>query len=645
MATSAPTTSLPDFQEVRDPKDKVDAILEFCHTNRTVYPEHCLNILAEAKAVSASIDYPLGEGRALALTGFLHWHASEIEKALAEVEEGCRLLMGIQAYHAYAFAHMTKAMIIWGKGEYERAFTTIFSTVDLLEEQGEEEGRAWLYWCLGVFYYDLKDFNKSLINYQRSLDLYHIHPDSDKGILCYTLIGIGSVHTAQNNYDEALRYVQQAQDLSSKLGRWLEEARTHYEMGSIYRSLGREVEAETSFRKSYEMRKAHNTKPGMVSSLIALANLQSERKQYDSALLLLQEALQYAKETHTRPKIYHCHQQLAELYKNKGDYKKAFDHIEKFYEIKSEVAGEEASNMLKDVETKHATERSEKEKEIHRLKNVELKKAHDDIAEKNKSILDSINYARLIQEAILPPAAMVKAHLRESFILYLPKDIVAGDFYWMEAKGDELFFAVADCTGHGVPGAMVSVVCANALNRAVNEMKLKEPALILDKVRELVTETFKNSEREIQDGMDISFCRLNRQQMRLKFAGAHNALYRITRTLTPQETPVLSNGEFHLLEYKGDKQPIGKYAFGQPFGEHEIALHSGDQLFMTSDGFPDQFGGERGRKFMYKRWKELLLTLINLSPEAQHERLLETFNAWKGKEMQVDDICVMGVRV
>lgn len=267
-----------------------------------------------------------------------------------------------------------------------------------------------------------------------------------------------------------------------------------------------------------------------------------------------------------------------------------------------------------------------------------------ELRNKNEEILDSINYARRIQEAILPPTKLVKEYLSESFILYKPKDIVAGDFYWFDVHGDEIFFAAADCTGHGVPGAMVSVVCANALNRAVNEMNITEPAKILDKVRELVVQTFEKSEDEVKDGMDISFCKLNLKTRKLVYAGAHNPLYRITSLVETKEK-VLSNETHMLIEYKGDKQPIGKWAFEKPFLQQEIQLLKGDSIYLSTDGYADQFGGEHGKKFMYKPFKQLFLSLQNESMEKQKELLAHNLEKWKGSHEQVDDVCVIGVRV
>jgi len=256
-----------------------------------------------------------------------------------------------------------------------------------------------------------------------------------------------------------------------------------------------------------------------------------------------------------------------------------------------------------------------------------------EVEEKNKEILDSINYAKRIQVAILPPEKMVKELLPDSFILYKPKDIVAGDFYWIEKVGDVIVFAAADCTGHGVPGAMVSVVCHNALNRSVREFSLIEPGEILDKTRELVIKQFEKSEEEVKDGMDIALCVLNTKTGELKFAGANNPLW------------IAKSDEDELAEIKGDKQPIGKYDKIKEFSTHKVNLSKGDLVFVFTDGFADQFGGPRGKKFKYKTFKNLLIQNKAMGVEKQLAIYNKAFEDWKGDVEQLDDVCVIGVRI
>lgn len=252
------------------------------------------------------------------------------------------------------------------------------------------------------------------------------------------------------------------------------------------------------------------------------------------------------------------------------------------------------------------------------------------VEEKNKEILDSITYAKRIQSAILPQPKLVKEYFKESFILYKPKDIVAGDFYWFEVVDDLIFFAAADCTGHGVPGALVSVVCHNALNRSVKEYNLKNPAEILDKTREVVISEFEKSDEDVKDGMDISLCTVNMNTLILNWSGAHNPLW------------ILRDGE--IIEYKADKQPIGKFAHEKPFTNHRIELLDKDEIYIATDGFQDQFGGEKGKKFKASQMKELLILHAQQSMENKLKMMDSSFEAWRNELEQVDDVCLIGVR-
>jgi serine phosphatase RsbU (regulator of sigma subunit) len=260
---------------------------------------------------------------------------------------------------------------------------------------------------------------------------------------------------------------------------------------------------------------------------------------------------------------------------------------------------------------------------------VVRKESEDQIREQHKEIKDSMEYAKRIQSAILPPSKIVKEYLKESFILYKPKDIVAGDFYWMEHKDGKVLFAAADCTGHGVPGALVSVICNGALNRSVREFELSEPGEVLDKARDIVIQEFEKSEEEVKDGMDIALCSL--QGMKLQYAGAHNPLW------------ILRKGE--ILETKANKQPIGKFDKQTAYTTHSFDLEVGDAIYIFSDGYVDQFGGEKGKKFKAKAFRNLLLSIQDKSMEEQKVIIDDSFESWRGYLEQIDDVCVIGVRV
>jgi len=257
------------------------------------------------------------------------------------------------------------------------------------------------------------------------------------------------------------------------------------------------------------------------------------------------------------------------------------------------------------------------------------------LEERNKEVMDSITYAKRLQEAILMQPQVIEEALGESFIYYVPKDVVAGDFYWFAETDAFYFLAAADCTGHGVPGAMVSVVCSNALNRAVLEQGLTAPGAILDRVRHLVIATFERSADMVRDGMDIVLVAFPKQfvpgQREVTFAGANRPLW------------LVRNGT--LEEFKGDKQPVGNSEHQQAFNTLSISVKQGDMLYLTTDGFADQFGGDTGKKYKTAQLKEKLIAISKNAAIQQQRELQDIFNSWKGNYEQLDDVTIIGVRV
>ena len=251
---------------------------------------------------------------------------------------------------------------------------------------------------------------------------------------------------------------------------------------------------------------------------------------------------------------------------------------------------------------------------------------------KNREIIDSIQYAKRLQEAILPPEKLVKLYFPFSFIYYLPKDIVAGDFYWVDADDEYIWFAVADCTGHGVAGALMSMLGVSLLNQIVREKQVKDPSQILEHLNEGVIKALKQEETEGNEGMDILLCRFDLQYRRCEFAGANRPLW------------MIRNDELH--EFKTDKLPIGGLQFGEKkFNIQKIDLQKGDRLYLFTDGYADQFGGESGKKFMTKKLKELLIRISSRPVQVQKTLLANHFIEWKGEMEQVDDVLVAGIAI
>ena len=254
----------------------------------------------------------------------------------------------------------------------------------------------------------------------------------------------------------------------------------------------------------------------------------------------------------------------------------------------------------------------------------------DQITFQKRHITDSIEYAKRIQRAILPSLELFSDRL-EHFVLYKPKDIVSGDFYWQTSTENELIIVTADCTGHGVPGAFMSMLGVSLLNDIVIKQGIRRPDLILNHLREDVIASLKQKERaELKDGMDITICQVNFSENKLYYAGANNPLY------------LVRNND--LTEIKGDKMPVAIYSIMEPFKLHKLDLQKGDTFYTSSDGFADQFGGPDNKKYLSRNFKNALLCLQQYPMLEQGEKLNEIFEEWRGEFEQLDDVAVIGIR-
>jgi serine phosphatase RsbU (regulator of sigma subunit) len=275
-----------------------------------------------------------------------------------------------------------------------------------------------------------------------------------------------------------------------------------------------------------------------------------------------------------------------------------------------------------------------------------------EISEQKREITDSISYAQRIQDAVLPRKEYLDQVMPDYFILYKPKDIVSGDFYWIREVKDSLVVVAADCTGHGVPGAFMSMLGITLLNEQLTQNRLDDPGKILDnmriKVKEMLVQRGKPEEQK--DGMEMAVAILHKEKRHLHFAGANHRLLlvRSNSQLTgeePESEGSVSGENAHLYDIKGDTQPIGFYWEETAFTNHHIQLREQDSLYVFTDGYIDQFGGEQRKKFKIQRFKELLLSFQDRSMNQQKLLLEETFNNWRGDIDQIDDVCIIGIRI
>jgi serine phosphatase RsbU (regulator of sigma subunit) len=264
---------------------------------------------------------------------------------------------------------------------------------------------------------------------------------------------------------------------------------------------------------------------------------------------------------------------------------------------------------------------------------IELERQRDEIARQKKEIIYSLQYASLIQSALLPAESVLHRFLPDNFILYLPKDIISGDFYWLAEKSNKILFAAADCTGHGVPGALMSILGISFLNEVLQEKCALKANRMLNQLREKIMKALHQTGEvaKSKDGMDIALCIYSPDSGELQYSGANNPLYLIR--------------ENEMEEIRPDKMPIGISGTEElSFSNQMLKIIPGDIIYLFSDGFADQFGGPQGKKFKYKQFKELLLEVHQKPLQEQKEILVSVLQEWRGEQEQVDDILVMGVR-
>ena len=362
----------------------------------------------------------------------------------------------------------------------------------------------------------------------------------------------------------------------------------------------------------------------MISNHLELADLFLKKNNLEMALehALLAESL--AKEHNVISQMFQAYYEISSIYEQLGNSIEALRYFKMYHNLKEQVVGQENSRKIKQINMNHEIISVEKEKEIFKLRNVVLKEALDEINA-------SVRYAKRIQDAISPPIELVHSKFKDAFVIYKPKDIVAGDFYWMENHKNHLYIAVADCTGHGVPGALMSVICCNSLNRCIYEFNLTDPAQILEKCSDLICQTFEKSTEDVKDGMDISLLVICNENKTYAWSGANNPLW------------YFENDVFH--EIQPVKRPIGKSEYSAKFVTHHLNLTNKSTVYLFTDGYADQFGGPSGKKLKYKPIIEKIKETID-KPAIQQKLILEqTFENWKGDLEQVDDVCIIGIKI
>lgn len=595
--------------------------------------------------------------------GYTYKVLGDLKKAIEYYDRSLKLKDKIGDKKGVSSSYLNIGSLYEGQGEIDKAMEYYQKVLILQEEVKDLRIKAIALNNIAYVYHQKKKFNKSFEFNFKSLKIRE--QINDKKGIANSFHNIGLTFKETGKIDSALKYYHLSLELKEQQQDLYALPPTLTNIGYLYHEKGDLKKAKIYALKSIEIARSTNIINNIKEVAMLLQKIYKEEKNHEKAYEFI--ALYYE----MRDSLINQYNKKAALKQNmqyEYDKKAATDSIAfaKEKEIKEvEIAKQKAELKVKRNQQfalygglllvllfagfmYNRFKVTQKQKQIIEIQKQEVEQQKHIVEEKSKEITDSITYAKRIQEAILPSREALNEALKDGFIIYKPKDIVAGDFYWMEkcptptlpegkgvsppsgeSEGALILFAAADCTGHGVPGAMVSVVCNNALNRSVREFGLTEPGKILDKTRELVIQEFEKSDDDVKDGMDIALCSLLGNQ--LQYAGANNPLW------------VIRNGE--IIETKADKQPIGKYAEQNTFTTHTFELQPNDSVYIFTDGFHDQFGGEKGKKFKASKMKELILSIQEKNMDEQKNIINSSFEKWKGNLDQVDDVCIIGIRI
>ncbi|HQQ95540.1 MAG TPA: SpoIIE family protein phosphatase [Bacteroidia bacterium] len=615
------------LRQMSDARDKVWAIVDFSVIYSDSMGDDLIPLLDEARELSAAMNYETGLKIAEYSGYFLHMITGR--KDLVDMGDFAEGKLSIELSHAEPEERAILLNFIsfmhWFKGEYEKAFAGLFEFLKGYEGR-KSSHYGWLLYALGVFYSDTKDHQNAMKYLLEAEEIFRSNTHTygiarSKNSQASAFIQQGRIEEATALLQEALHIYR---DYSHKSG----ISRALNDLGVVAKLQNRSQDAKQYFAESIALRTYLNHVQGLATTLTERGETHLRDKDLEAAEEDFLAALQFAMQVKSRQKAMRLHHLLYETYKLNGNTNKALEHLEKYFTERSLIQSDEANNKIKHLQSKHEREQAEKIAELEKIRNRELTMAFEIIEQKNKDIEDSIFYAKRIQQSVLPHRDMLDAMLKEHFVLFRPKDIVSGDFYWLSEKQGKVYLAICDSTGHGVPGAFMSLLSMAYLSEAVNERSIASPAAVFDYVRDKLVANVSKAEQK--DGFDGILLCIDFQKDEITYAAAFNR-------------PVLVR-EGEWVELDADRMPVGKGERSASFTDFNLKVQRGDCLYLYTDGFADQFGGPRGKKYMYKRLNETLASISEDTTHRQKEILTKTFEDWKGELMQVDDVCVLGIR-
>jgi serine phosphatase RsbU (regulator of sigma subunit)/uncharacterized protein HemY len=684
------------YRELKDTLKIITSAISACDLLQTVNPSEAIVFAEEALKLASKISDKNLVGKANMALGAAYYSQSNYVKALKACEQAAEIFRETGNKPDLGVVLNTMGVIYKNWGDYQKAIDYYQQNLNIQESIGDTIKIGQAYANIGnVYFYVGIDLDKALYNYDKSANFFR----SKKQFTAVSqqLNSMGLVYKEKKDYGEALSYFKRAlkgfKDDNYKPG----IASAQVGIGNVYLEGGDYTSALLYCKEALRLNQETGNIKEVGSNLRDLGRIYFKWGKYNEALQYFNQSLKLNKEQGYKKEVYEVYLNIAEVYEKQGLYKTALDNFKNYNALKDSTISEGYINQISELATKYDTDRKERELVIQKSEldkknaeaaqskaelekkdlenrrqrlliysfilgllivfvfsiilyrqfrekkranilleeqNIEIKHQRDQIFVQKQEITDSIHYARRIQTAILPPDRILEKNLAEHFILYRPRDIVSGDYYWMTETGNKTIVLAADCTGHGVPGAFMSMLGVSFLNEIVIKQGVTKPSDILNELRNAIVGSLHQTgkEGENQDGMDIALLCIDHVAMKAEYAGAYNPMY------------LIRNKE--LVEYDADRMPIGIHIKGSTeFTNNVLDIQKGDSIYIFSDGYIDQFGGEKSKKFMAKRLKELLLEINSEPMEKQSKTLNTAIEKWMGRIEQIDDILVIGLKI
>jgi serine phosphatase RsbU (regulator of sigma subunit)/Tfp pilus assembly protein PilF len=633
--------------------------------------------------------------KAYNLHGAILFNAGNYDEALIQYKNKLQINLSQKDTSAILQGYYNIALVYSTLGRLKEYVEIIHKGLELAEKTKDTINIMVLNEGLGSAYNDMNNPRKGLVFLQKAFDISkQKNMQYEEGGI---LIDIGNVYQSLNQNDSALYFYQKAIDLSQKTGDKKRRAVALFNVARIKTLLKDYKTALDLSGEAIKISTEINYTKGLCESMINRAEVLYELGDLDRALETATRAKDIATTIKTKKEEAESYRILNKIYDRMGNIPEAYFAFKRSIELRDSLENNNQLRTLSGMELDYEKEKIEQERRykeeadatelkkqkqirnlivitccallillffilrnyIAKLKaNKEIIRQKKIIEEKNRAILQSINYSKQIQDAMLPVPAQITKLLPESFILFKPKDIVSGDFYFIEpvsisSSDNWAAVVLADCTGHGVPGALMSITGYNMLRQSINEPSVKSPGEALDFLNRELHSLLRQDQKEvhIRDGMDIAFCAVNLEENILVYAGANNPLWVLSSQqihkdphLNTIHTISEQNGKY-LYEIKANKQHIGFNESQRPFNTTSLRLSRGDLIYLFTDGYADQFGGPSGKKYKYKKLADSLFEIHNLSMDEQKQRLEASFENWKGDLEQVDDVSIIGFKI